>query len=61
MLLDDDVQAGVVVDRRGAYRGLVTSSRSPAYMRDTAREAPAANGGPATIDEPEADAGEAAP
>ena len=67
MLLDGDVQAGVVVDRRGAYRGLVNVEQIAAYMRDTAREAPAANGMVAAVDaltmddEPGADAGEAAP
>ena len=39
MLLDEDVQAGVVVDRRGAVRGLVTARQVMAFMRDTAREA----------------------
>jgi osmoprotectant transport system ATP-binding protein len=38
MLLDDDVQAGVVVDRHGAFRGLVTAQQVMAFMRDTARE-----------------------
>ena len=67
MLLDGDVQAGVVVDRRGAYRGLVNVEQIAAYMRDTAREAPAANGMVAAVDgltmddEPGADAGEPAP
>ncbi len=42
MLLDDDVQAGVVVDRRGTFRGLVRVEQIAAFMRDTAREAPAA-------------------
>ena len=37
MLLDDDVQAGVVVDRRGALRGLVQIEQIVAFMRDTAR------------------------
>jgi osmoprotectant transport system ATP-binding protein len=37
MLLDRDVQAGVVVDRRGVYRGLVTVDQIAAFMRDTAR------------------------
>ena len=35
--LDDDVQAGVVVDRRGALRGLVQIEQIVAFMRDTAR------------------------
>jgi osmoprotectant transport system ATP-binding protein len=39
MLLDDAVQAGVVVDRRGAYRGLLTVQQVTDFMRDTAREA----------------------
>ncbi len=38
MLLDDLVQAGVVVDRQGAYRGLVTIGAVMARMRDTAVE-----------------------
>ncbi len=37
MLLDRDVQAGVVVDRHGVYRGLVNVDQIAAYMRDTAR------------------------
>jgi osmoprotectant transport system ATP-binding protein len=41
MLLDDDVQVGVVVDRRGAYRGLVTVDQIAAFTRDTGREAQA--------------------
>jgi hypothetical protein len=35
-----------VVDRHGLYRGIVNVEQIAAYMRDTAREAPAANGGP---------------
>jgi osmoprotectant transport system ATP-binding protein len=35
MLLDDLVQAGVVVDRRGAFRGLVTIEAVMAQMRET--------------------------
>ncbi|HEY3334475.1 MAG TPA: ABC transporter ATP-binding protein [Candidatus Limnocylindrales bacterium] len=46
MLLDDDVQAGVVVDRTGAFRGLVKVEQIAAYMRDTAREAPDAEVSP---------------
>jgi osmoprotectant transport system ATP-binding protein len=46
MLLDGDVQAAVVVDRRGVYRGIVNVEHIAAYMRDTAREAPAATDGP---------------
>ncbi len=38
MLLEEDVQAGVVVDRRGTFRGLVTADRVMAYMRETARQ-----------------------
>jgi osmoprotectant transport system ATP-binding protein len=38
MLLDDLVQAGVVVDHQGAYRGLVTIEAVMARMRDTAVE-----------------------
>ncbi len=46
MLLDADVQAGLVVDRLGAFRGLVRVEQIAAYMRDTAREAQAATPGP---------------
>jgi osmoprotectant transport system ATP-binding protein len=38
MLLDDLVQAGVVVDRRGAFRGLVTIDAVMTLMRETAVE-----------------------
>ncbi len=38
MLLEDDVQAGVVVDRRGVFRGLVTVAEVAAYLRDSGRE-----------------------
>jgi osmoprotectant transport system ATP-binding protein len=38
MLLDDLVQAGVVVDRRGAFRGLVTIDAVVRLMRETAVE-----------------------
>jgi osmoprotectant transport system ATP-binding protein len=38
MLLEEDVQAGVVVDRHGTYRGLVTAEQVMSFMRDTARE-----------------------
>jgi osmoprotectant transport system ATP-binding protein len=38
MLLDDDVQVGVVVDRRGAYRGTVTVQQLASYTRESARE-----------------------
>ena len=38
MLLDDLVQAGVVVDRRGALLGLLTIEQVMAFMRDTAVE-----------------------
>jgi osmoprotectant transport system ATP-binding protein len=38
MLLDDLVQAGVVVDRRGAFRGLVTIDAVMRLMRETAVE-----------------------
>jgi osmoprotectant transport system ATP-binding protein len=41
MLLDDDVQVGVVVDRRGVYRGLVTVEQIAGFMRETGREAQA--------------------
>ncbi len=37
ILLDRDVQAGVVVDRRDVYRGIVTVDQIAAYMRDSAR------------------------
>src|SRR5262245_47050814 len=45
MLLDNDVQAGVVVDRRGVYRGVVNVDQIAAFMRDTARDAPDEAGG----------------
>jgi osmoprotectant transport system ATP-binding protein len=35
MLLDADVQAGLVVDRRGALLGLVTADTIAAFMHDT--------------------------
>jgi osmoprotectant transport system ATP-binding protein len=38
LLLDADVQAGIVVDRRGAVLGLVTVDMIAARMRDTAGE-----------------------
>ena len=37
MLLDADVQAGIVVDRSGAVLGLVTADMIADWMRDTAR------------------------
>jgi osmoprotectant transport system ATP-binding protein len=39
MLLDADVQIGVVVDRRGAYRGIITVEQIAGFTRVTAREA----------------------
>jgi osmoprotectant transport system ATP-binding protein len=39
MLLDADVQIGVVVDRRGAYRGIITVEQIAGFTRETAREA----------------------
>ena len=39
MLLDRDVQAGVVIDRHGVYRGVVTVDQVTAFMRDTSRDA----------------------
>jgi osmoprotectant transport system ATP-binding protein len=39
MLLDDLVQAGVVVDRRGAFRGLITIEAVMQLMRETAADA----------------------
>jgi osmoprotectant transport system ATP-binding protein len=45
MLLDDAVQAGVVVDRHGTFRGLVTIDAVITMMRETAVETgPAADG-----------------
>ena len=38
MLLEDDVQAGVVVDRRGVFRGLVTVAEVASFLRDSGRE-----------------------
>ena len=43
MLLDDDVQAGVVVDRRGVFRGLVQVDQIAAFLRDT-RETASSDG-----------------
>jgi osmoprotectant transport system ATP-binding protein len=42
MLLDADVQAGIVVDRTGATLGLVTADRIADWMRDSAMAATAA-------------------
>jgi osmoprotectant transport system ATP-binding protein len=39
MLLDADVQVGVVTDRRGAYRGIVSVEQIATFMRESAREA----------------------
>jgi hypothetical protein len=39
MLLDADVQAGIVVDRSGAILGLVTADMVAERMRETAGEA----------------------
>ena len=39
MLLDADVQIGVVTDRRGAYRGIITVEQIAGFTRETAREA----------------------
>jgi osmoprotectant transport system ATP-binding protein len=47
LLLDRDVQAGVVVDRRGAYRGVVAVDQIATFMRDTARPADAVDLAPA--------------
>jgi osmoprotectant transport system ATP-binding protein len=38
MLLDADVQAGLVVDRTGALLGMVTADSIAEYMRDTRAE-----------------------
>ena len=38
MLLEDDVQAGVVIDRRGVFRGLVTVAEVASFLRDSGRE-----------------------
>jgi len=38
MLLEADVQAGVVVDRRGVFRGLATVAQISSFLRDTGRE-----------------------
>ncbi|HEY6569975.1 MAG TPA: ABC transporter ATP-binding protein [Candidatus Limnocylindrales bacterium] len=50
MLLDRDVQAGVVVDRHGVYRGLVNVDQIAAYMRDTARPFDAVDGPVTAVD-----------
>ncbi|MBI3745040.1 MAG: CBS domain-containing protein, partial [Chloroflexi bacterium] len=42
LLLDADVQAGIVVDRAGAVLGLVTADMIADWMRDTSVAAPAA-------------------
>ncbi len=55
MLLDADVQAGLVVDRLGTFRGLVRVEQIAAYMRDTAGDAPA---GPPGSDEDRAPDGD---
>jgi osmoprotectant transport system ATP-binding protein len=47
MLLDADVQAGIVVDRRGAVLGLVTADMIAERMRETAGDAQF----PAVLDE----------
>jgi hypothetical protein len=38
MLLDANVQAGLVVDRTGALLGLVTADTIAGFMRDTAHD-----------------------
>ena len=48
LVATDDVQAGVVVDRTGAFRGLIKVDQIAGFMRDTAREAPAPSGEAAT-------------
>ena len=40
LLLDADVQAGIVVDRSGAVLGVVTADTIADLMRETARETP---------------------
>ena len=45
MLLDADVQAGIVVDRSGAVEGLVTADMIAERMRMAPREASAAGNG----------------
>ena len=40
LLLDADVQAGIVVDRSGAVLGIVTADTIADLMRETARETP---------------------
>ena len=39
MLLDADVQAGLVVDRTGALLGLVTADTIASFMRDPGQPA----------------------
>ena len=48
MLLDADVQAGIVVDRAGAVLGLVTADMIAEWMRDTAVATAATAATPAT-------------
>ncbi len=50
MMLDDLVQAGVVVDRRGAFRGLITIDAVMAVMRETAVETAFAPLDPALVE-----------
>jgi len=40
LLLDADVQAGIVVDRRGAVQGLLTVDMIAEWMRETASDSP---------------------
>jgi osmoprotectant transport system ATP-binding protein len=51
MLLDADVQAGIVVDRNGAILGLVTADMIADWMRETSREASPESPAPA-LDSP---------
>jgi osmoprotectant transport system ATP-binding protein len=46
MLLDADVQAGIVVDRKGALLGIVTVDEIAERLRQTARAAAAPQGSP---------------
>ncbi|HEX8026624.1 MAG TPA: ABC transporter ATP-binding protein [Candidatus Limnocylindrales bacterium] len=58
MLLDADVQAGLVVDRKGALLGLVTADTIAGFMRDAARDAsPHAAASPVADASPAADPG----
>ena len=58
LLLDADVQAGLVVDRTGALLGLVTADTIAGFMRETqVGPAPAIEASGAEVTAPAAEAG----